>query len=99
MGFAMPIAVNTVTSFAQDFVLTLPFESSFELGYYSIKKPPYNFEGVLVQMAILGPQRPQLLLLFEIIIQKYEPMPSQTLYELYNLPLLVQPEEALTHTY
>jgi len=99
LGFAMPIAVRIVTSFAQDFVLTLPFESSFELGYYSIKKPPYKSEGELVQMAILELQRLQLLLLFETIIQKYELMPNQTLYELYNLLLLVQQEEVLTHTY
>ena len=47
----MPIAVDTTTSFVLDSDPILPFESSFELDYYSIKKPPYKFEGALVQMA------------------------------------------------
>jgi hypothetical protein len=46
----MPVVVDTTTSFVLDSDPILPFESSFELDYYSIKKPPYKFEGVLVQM-------------------------------------------------
>ena len=82
MGFAMPIVVDTTLSFVLDSDPILPFESSFGLDYYSIRKPPYKFEGVLVQMVEwqLQPQLPWSL--FEIIIQKYEPMPNQTQYEL-----------------
>ena len=52
MDSAMPIVVDTITSFALDSDDFLPSKSSFELGYYSIKKPPYMIEGTMVQMAV-----------------------------------------------
>jgi hypothetical protein len=56
----MLAAVNTITSAILDSNDFLPSTSSFELDYYSIKKPPYKFEGVLVQMVewLLPQQRP-----------------------------------------
>ena len=42
----MLVVVKTTSSFAQDSNDFLPSKSSFELDYYSIKKPPYNFEGI-----------------------------------------------------
>ena len=48
----MPIVVDTITSFVLDSDDFLPSKSSFELGYYSIKKPPYMIEGTVVQMAV-----------------------------------------------
>lgn len=48
----MPIVVDTITSFVLDFDDFLPSKSSFELDYYSIKKPPYMIEGTMVQMAV-----------------------------------------------
>jgi hypothetical protein len=49
----MLVAINTIASFVLDSDDFLPSKSSFELGCYSIKKPPYMIEGAMAQMVVL----------------------------------------------